>query len=53
MCNRICEKKVGEGQVGGGGGLGVLPPRKFENCKFMCNRLRTGRYAPGFTCSDI
>ena len=31
-------------------GFGGPPPRKFENCKLMCNRLRMlhiGRYAPG------
>ena len=34
---------------GGGWGFGGPPPRKFEICKLMCNRLRTlriGRYAP-------
>ena len=52
MCNRFCKKKLGEGwqMKNGGGGVGSPPPRKFENCKLMCNRLRmlrVGRYAPG------
>ena len=34
MCNRFCKKKLG------GGGFGGPPPRKFENCELMCNRLR-------------
>ena len=35
--------------MGGGGGVAGLPPRKFENCKLMCNclhTLRIGRCAP-------
>ena len=44
-------KKVGGGVAIGGGGFGGPPPKKIENCKLMCNRLRTlriERYALGY-----